>query len=341
MRVLLTGASGYLGQHILHSFLTEPPPYVQHIYALVQSSSELEIEVNELIRSLGKTCPIQVRVQQVNLTQPDSVDAFLRRYGPMDACIHTAALSSPGLCEQDPDAAERINNPTHFLNNLIESDTFIVALSTDQVYGGDPAQAPFAEADATEPVNAYGRTKVALERHLRDRHAGRSVLLRSSLILGPPAPIAPGLAHETFLQFIASRGRQETTTTFYTDERRSAVYVRDVVACVERCLRGAAAGCDARVGAVPAGVYNLGGPASHSRLDLARAVFDRLGYEALYLRGARRADEPPPPAAGAGGTGVAAQSPLDISMATDKLRAATGLAMTDLSTMVAATFPKL
>ena len=340
MRLLLTGASGFLGQHVLHSFLHEPESAakVRHIHALVNSSTALDAAVREKLQKLGGTT-IQVEVESVDLTDPSSVTSFLARHPRMDVCIHTAALSIPRLCEQDPDRAAKLNNPTHFFDALIQAKTFIIALSTDQVYQGDPTQAPYSETDDTKPVNTYGQTKVDMEVYLLQHYPNRSVLLRSSLILGPKAPLLPDQTHDTFFHFIASRHQQETT--FFIDECRSAVFVNDVVSCLAWFVNRAGLAMDDSAAtattAYPAGVYNLGGPASCSRMDMARAVFQWLGYNDKYLVPVTRAEEL---SASSGNGVVVVKSPLDISMVIDKLQVATGLTMTDLATMVEATFPR-
>ncbi|GKY98483.1 hypothetical protein MPSEU_000805600 [Mayamaea pseudoterrestris] len=338
MRVLLTGASGYLGQHVLYSFLTKPPPNnVHHIYALVNSATTLDGAVRKLISDLGERCCVQVSVEAVDLTDPASVDSFFQRHPSMDVCIHAAALSVPRLCEQDPDKAMKINNPTLFFDALIRSNTAIIAMSTDQVYKGDPSEAPYSEIDPTHPVNVYGQSKRAMEKYILDNYPHRSVVLRSSLIIGPKAPLAK--AHDTFLHFIATRDQQETT--FYTDECRSAVYVNDVVSCIAWFLQNALesldnSGGDRDCSFASAGVYNLGGPASCSRMDMAKAVFEWLEYDSKFLIPARKNEEVPLPSADA--QVAAVTSPLDISMKMDKLQRTTGLTMTTLGGVVTATF---
>lgn len=46
------------------------------------------------------------------------------------------------------------------------------------------------EDDPTNPVNAYGESKVAAERHLQENYPNHAIL-RSSIIYGPQAPLMP------------------------------------------------------------------------------------------------------------------------------------------------------
>lgn len=55
-----------------------------------------------------------------------------------------------------------------------------------QVYKGDRPW--WTEADATDPVNQYGRTKLEAEQYLQANYPP-SIALRSSIIYGPAGPL--------------------------------------------------------------------------------------------------------------------------------------------------------
>lgn len=303
MRLLVTGSSGFLGQHLVHSLLTLPIENVSedlHLFALVHSVSGLDAAIGAVPNKLPF---VRTHVVSLDLTDEKAVEAWVQHNAPFDACIHAAALSSPRVCQTEPDRAARLNNPTHFFRCLQTTGNVkrILALSTDQVYEG--TRAPYAETDDTRPCNVYGQTKVAMEESLGTLFGSRKeqsvVLLRSSIILGPRAPLLPEETHDTFLHFCASR--KDTDTVFYTDECRSIVFVDNVVDCIRWLL--------ATTWTERSCVYNLGGPTSVSRYDMAQAVFAQLHYDTRHLQAAAKAEQPP---------GLV-PSPLDISMKVDKL----------------------
>lgn len=86
-----------------------------------------------------------------------------------------------------------------------------------QVYNGTHAW--WLEADAPDPVNAYGRSKLEAEQLLQEQWAGRFVALRSSLIYGPEPPLAP-VGRPLFLQFVRQVLETGKDTTFFVDEFR-------------------------------------------------------------------------------------------------------------------------
>ena len=212
-----------------------------------------------------------MHVESLDLTDKEAIQEWLSVHPQIDLCLHLAAMSSPGVCQQEPDRAYACNNPIHWFRALSSRGIPIVALSTDQVYDGTIQDPTYKETDATNPVNVYGITKKAMEDFLIEHCTGTPcIILRSSIVLGPLAPF--GEAHSTFLHFCKSRKDQETD--FYTDEYRTVVSIDNVVdVLVYFCQRGITS----------SGVYNMGGSDRVSRYDMALAVFKRFGYDTQYV----------------------------------------------------------
>ena len=341
--VVVTGASGYLGKHLMQSFFTNRSPLssdkgnvIQYqIYALYGSHPDFDVSVQDYATSYeddDKLC-CQVKAFSLNLTDSNAVDAWLEKdlghVDVVDVCIHLAAMSNPGKCQADPAMAFRTNVPKHFFTALLENRkcSSIIALSTDHVYPG--TNPPYTDEDVPlDPINTYGRTKYDMERFLlslsrdHDQKAPcRVILLRSSIILGSKGPIAVDHSKATFLHFVASRKDQETF--FWTDEKRNVIWVNDVVAVIRWYVDNPGSS---------GGVYNMGGPQSVSRLDMAQAVFDYYGYDTTYLvaqeKGHGQAQNP----------NQGAPSPLDLTMDSSRLEQATNMKFSPLKDIVKSTF---
>jgi dTDP-4-dehydrorhamnose reductase len=334
-RIAITGASGYLGQHLLNAYLTDPPrttllaaddgtnrtSFDYHIYALYRSAQGFP----DAVKAIPFASHVTVTIGCLDLTDSEQVSQWVERHSDLDVCIHAAAMSSPKLCQEQADAARACNVPTAFFDALRKHSVKIIALSTDQVYDG--TQPPYRETDSTGPCNVYGQSKLEMEEYIlsindergHDSSQSGVTVLRSSIMLGSKAPILPSIAHGTFLHFCQSREGAETE--FYTDERRSVVAVADVVAVIQ-CLV-------VNDNATTAGIFNLGGPQSVSRLEMAEAVFSYSGYDKRYLIAKEKValkDPPPIP------------SPLDISMDNSKITELTQRNFQVLEEMVRATF---
>jgi len=79
-----------------------------------------------------------------------------------DGLIHLAALSSPPVCEENPEMAQAINvdGPARFYEQVLERwpQCPIIHVSSGHVYR--PGAEPLREDQPLEPVNVYGRTKL-------------------------------------------------------------------------------------------------------------------------------------------------------------------------------------
>jgi dTDP-4-dehydrorhamnose reductase len=168
------------------------------------------------------------------------------------------------------------------------------------------------------------------------------VILRSSIILGRKAPILPEHAHDTFLHFCASR--RGMTTDFYTNERRSVVSVDDVIASIQWfvcdycCSSSSTKNDNGTITKTTTGIFNLGGPASVSRFDMARAVFEHLGYDPVHLVAKEKQQSSTTTYSPQEHEKHIVPSPLDISMDSTRIESVTGRTFEPLSSIVQKTF---
>jgi len=207
--ILITGASGYLGQHLIYSLLTDPPPITTtktskvvteyRVLAACRSNAEAlrravrkfrqkhadQEEQQKKKREGVAGAAVRVQVDQVDISDdddPKAIEEYLASSstGSIDCVVHAAAVSSPKACNDNPRLARSVNVPKHFFDALYSSSSrsserestamAIVALSTDQVYEGtDP---PYGETDSTDRApNLYGKTKAEMEGYLLQKQS--------------------------------------------------------------------------------------------------------------------------------------------------------------------------
>uniref|UniRef100_A0A7S1U0Z1 RmlD-like substrate binding domain-containing protein n=1 Tax=Phaeomonas parva TaxID=124430 RepID=A0A7S1U0Z1_9STRA len=172
--ILVIGGGGYLGQFLLEALLPDARDGQWQLH-FTQRNSELAVP--------GATA------HAMNLCDEGQIAALLEALRPA-VIINTAAMTSLADCEKNPDEASAVNAPEHLFAAAAAAapaPPLLVQLSTDQVYDG--AHAPYAEGDTAAPVNHYGATKLHCEQRMAAAGVN-GVVLRSSNILGPPAPFS-------------------------------------------------------------------------------------------------------------------------------------------------------
>ena len=282
MRILVTGASGYLGWHLVRR---------------LESSHEVTAACGS-----NPVAFARARTTSVDLSDPASIRALARTAAP-DSVIHAAAITDVGACQHDPAVARRVNTEGT-ASLLAESrranpDAGFVLVSTDLVFDGAKPGGMYEESDDPAPLMAYGETKLLAERAVLG--APGAVVLRSSLIYGPPSAPRP-----CFLEWMLA-GLRAGTGSLFTDEFRSPVHVDDLAAAIEAVATGRLSG-----------LFHAGGPERISRHQFGRIAAQAHGLPAENARPARQAD-----------VVTTTPRPADVSMDSRRLAGVTGLAFRD------------
>ncbi len=169
MRILVTGAAGYIGSHTC--------------LALLQGGHEV-VAVDNYVNSKEQVLPIVERLAGKRMTVcPGDIrdEDFLARTfqtHPVDFVIHFAALKA---------VAESVREPLKYFDNNLSGTVSllknmekagvrsIVFSSSATVYGQQDEMTPFPETLPLQPpANPYARTKVTMEGILTDLAAADS-----------------------------------------------------------------------------------------------------------------------------------------------------------------------
>ncbi len=128
----------------------------------------------------------------IDLAHPQTVYDAVCRATP-DLILSCAAMSSVDACEADEGAAFAVNarSPGELARAAAVLDVPIIHLSTDYVFGGRQ-NTPYLEADLPDPINAYGRSKLAGEQAVAEVH--RHVVVRPTWIYSPFGGFVKGAA---------------------------------------------------------------------------------------------------------------------------------------------------
>ncbi|HVE92693.1 MAG TPA: dTDP-4-dehydrorhamnose reductase [Actinomycetota bacterium] len=120
---------------------------------------------------------------ELDVTDPAAVSAAMDRLRP-ELVVHCAAMTNVDACESEPDAARAINEAgsANVAEAADAAGAAVVAVSTDYVFDGTKGT-PYLENDDTNPLQAYGLTKLEGEVAVRAA-ADRHFVVRSAWIYG-------------------------------------------------------------------------------------------------------------------------------------------------------------
>ena len=123
-------------------------------------------------------------VEAADLAAPESLPGLLDRLRP-DAIVNAAAYTAVDRAEQEEALATSVNGEAVGVLGrwAAEHDALVVHYSTDYVFDG-AATAPYPVDAPTAPLGAYGRSKLAGERALRESGAAHFVF-RTAWVYAP------------------------------------------------------------------------------------------------------------------------------------------------------------
>ena len=263
-RVLVTGAAGFLGSHLVEKLLARGVEVV----GLDAFRPFYDPERKRRQLAAARTHP-GFRLMQCDLSETTGEEI-----PEVDGVFHLAAQAGVRdswgaefavYVQDNVLATQRLLE--HFRGRPIR---FFVQASSSSVYGA-AERYPTGEDDLPKPRSPYGVTKLAAEHLALCYHAGfqlPAVALRFFTVYGPRQ--RPDMA---FHRFIAALAEDRPVPVFGDGrQRRDFTFVDD---CIEGILLAAERGRPGRV-------YNLGGGTPRG-LDEALAVLGRLAGKPVRL----------------------------------------------------------
>lgn len=275
MRILLTGAAGFIGSHVAERLLARG----DEVLGLDSLNGYYDpaLKRARLARLQGRS--------GFDFVQADVADragmAELFAGPRFDRVIHLAAQAGVRYSISHPEAYldANLTGFGHILEGCrAQQVEHLVYASSSSVYGGN-TKMPFAESDAVDhPVSLYAASKKANELMAHAySHLYRfpTTGLRFFTVYGPWG--RPDMAYHLFTRAMVAG---EPIAVFnHGDMKRDFTYIDDITEGVLRVLDRAAT--PASVGAAPYRVFNIGNSEPVALLDFIACLENALGKKAI------------------------------------------------------------
>lgn len=179
MRLVITGANGFLGKNL-----------IQHVDGLGFSFVRLlDIHPVEEI-----DMAIDYDTYAIDLADP-SLENLIQEN---DVVIHLAWRSNPAITGGDVEAESELNWPAseNLINVCTRKKAKLVFASSGGTVYGHPDEVPTKETHPTNPISAYGKVKLEVEKAIMKAHKGyglQYLILRPSNLYGPGFNLKKGL----------------------------------------------------------------------------------------------------------------------------------------------------
>jgi len=249
-RILITGANGLLGQTLVRRL-----------------SGSADHDVLATARDDAPRFDVPCTYEPLDVTTPDQVQAVTDAYDP-DVVVNCAAVSDISECDEDRNRAWAVNaRAVRTLAKQCRSlDAHLVQVSSDFVFNGK--RGPYDEQARPDPVNYYGRTKLAGENTLREFDFLDWTIVRTVLLYGT----AKDLRRSNIVLWIIEQLSQGEEIHVVTDQRRTPTYVPDLADGIVRV-----------VDREKTGIYHVSGREMVTIHELAQTVAEVFDFDTSLI----------------------------------------------------------
>jgi len=229
MKILITGSNGMLAKAIREKFKNE-----------------------ELICT---------DVNELDITNKGQVVEFVKEHKPQ-YIINCAAYTAVDKAEEDEELAEKINadGPRNLAIAAKEINSTLIHISTDYVFSGElDVQEVYKEEDITNPVTAYGRTKLHGEQAIIE-NMNKYYIFRTAWLYGDG---------NNFVRTMMKLGKEKEEVNVVADQHGSPTYTEDLTSIISQAI-------DKNI---PYGVYHTTNIGYTTWFDFTKKIYEIAGID--------------------------------------------------------------
>ncbi|GAB2027635.1 NAD-dependent epimerase/dehydratase family protein [Lactovum odontotermitis] len=261
-RVLVLGANGFLGSHVVDNLIAEG--FMVRAFDMYQDFDHFHFESDSRIEIFNGNF----------LNQNDIVQALK----DVDYVIHLVSTTNPATADADPliDIDTNIMGSVQLFQKCVSNGKIkkiIYSSSGGTVYGDRDFKKPVSELEYTWPVSPYGIGKLTIENYLHyfDKKNGQKYT--AFRIANPFGERQPIFKKQGAIAIFTDAILNDSPITILGDGNmiRDYVYVRDIAKVIVKSLKKE----------LNHSIYNLGSGDGKSVIQIVHELEKNLGKKAI------------------------------------------------------------
>jgi dTDP-4-dehydrorhamnose reductase len=208
MRILVTGKNGQLGRSI---------------QKLV--NTDTKIDNNQHSNDF-----IFVGRGDLDLSNESSISHYFDSNDRFDVIINCAAYTAVDKAEEEQELANQVNHLAvkQLAGIAKEQKAKLIHISTDYVFDGE-SDKPYIETDTTNPINVYGKTKLAGEKALQALMPANAIIIRTSWVYSEYG--------NNFVKTMLRLGKERNELNVVSDQIGSPTYATDLAGVILEIIK--------------------------------------------------------------------------------------------------------
>ena len=205
MRILVAGKNGQLGKSI---------------NKIVNTTNGDNLPSNEFI-FVGR--------EELDLSNNNSIINYFDNHNKFDIIINCAAYTAVDKAEKEQELANQVNHLAikQLAGIVKEQKAKLIHISTDYVFDGE-SNKPYKETDETNPINVYGKTKLAGEKALQEIMPTNAMIIRTSWVYSEYG--------NNFVKTMLRLGKERDELNIVSDQIGSPTYATDLAEVILKII---------------------------------------------------------------------------------------------------------